>query len=117
VSCATLCFCTTYCFRRLRVKGPLGETLSPTIIPLPGNFGNCALWRYLSLFGFTVYRETRATRPYQTRIANNRVFKGVPILITMENYSDSDTSSESEFDSIKGSIAKLDDDKSQDNES
>jgi hypothetical protein len=35
----------------------------------------------------------------------------------MENYSDSDTSSESEFDSIQGSIAKSDNDESQDNES
>ena len=33
----------------------------------------------------------------------------------MENYSDSDTSSKSEFGSIKGSIAKLDDDENQDN--
>jgi hypothetical protein len=33
----------------------------------------------------------------------------------MENYSDSDTSSESEFNSIKGSIAKLDNDENQDN--
>jgi len=32
----------------------------------------------------------------------------------MENYSDSDTSSESEFDSINGSIAESDDDESQD---
>jgi hypothetical protein len=32
----------------------------------------------------------------------------------MENYSDSDTSLESEFDSIKGSIAESDDDESQD---
>jgi len=32
----------------------------------------------------------------------------------MENYSDSDTSSESEFDSINGSIADSDDDESQD---
>jgi hypothetical protein len=32
----------------------------------------------------------------------------------MENYSDSDTSSESEFDSIRGSVAESDDDESQD---
>jgi len=32
----------------------------------------------------------------------------------MENYSDLDTSSESEFDSINGSIAELDNDESQD---
>jgi hypothetical protein len=34
----------------------------------------------------------------------------------MENYSDLDTSSELEFDSIKGSIAELDNDESQDND-
>jgi hypothetical protein len=32
----------------------------------------------------------------------------------MENYDDSDNSSESEFDGISGSFAKLDDDESQD---
>ena len=45
----------------------LGGT--PIAIPLPGNFGNRDQWRSLNLFGFTAYRETRATRPHQ--IANN----------------------------------------------
>jgi hypothetical protein len=49
------------------------------------------------------YRETRVTRaavPHQ--IAS--ILQGI-IFITMENYSDSDTSSESDYDSSQGSVA------------
>ena len=38
------------------------QTLVSATIPLQGNFGNCRQWRSLNLFGFTAYRETRATR-------------------------------------------------------
>ena len=76
-------------------------------IPLLGNFGNCTQWHYLNLFRFTVYHETRVTQSCSTPPNHIQILQG-RILITMENYSDSDTSSESEYDSSEGSAAVSD---------
>jgi hypothetical protein len=39
-----------------------GKALYASAIPLAGNFGNCGPMAFSNLFGFTAYRETRATR-------------------------------------------------------
>jgi hypothetical protein len=76
-------------------------SITATSIPLHGNFANCATPAHVA------FRETRVTRaaPYPS----NRVWilQGL-ISITMENYSDSDTSSESEYESSQGSEAASD---------
>jgi hypothetical protein len=72
---------------------------------LQGNFGNCAQWRSLNLFGFTGDATSSNREKWSLSSC---------ILITTENYSDSDSSSESEFDGASEPLAESDDDESQD---
>jgi hypothetical protein len=76
-------------------------------IPLHVDFGNREMWRSLDLFRICGVSRDQGDASCSTPLNRVWILWG-PILITMEDYSDSDTSSESEYRSSQGSIVGSD---------